>query len=233
MVERFYSIFGMSYTFRLGTRPESFMGEISTWDKAEAALKQILEASGKEYFVLAGDGAFYGPKVDIVMKDVLGREWQMGTIQLDFQQPARFKLEYPPPDGTQKTPVAKHRVIYGSMERFIGILIEHYAGASPLWLSPVQVRLLPVSEKHNSYAQEILSELKAANIRAEVDDSNETLGKKIRAGKTEKIPYLLVVGDKEVEAKTVSVESRDKGKLDAVSVADFVAKASEEIKLRK
>ena len=233
IVERFYSIFGMSYTFRLGTRPESFMGEISTWDKAEAALKQILEASGKEYFVLAGDGAFYGPKVDIVMKDVLGREWQMGTIQLDFQQPARFKLEYAAADGTQKTPVAIHRVIYGSMERFIGILIEHYAGAFPLWLSPVQVRVLPVSEKHNSYAQEILSELKAANIRAEVDDSNETLGKKIRAGKTEKIPYLLVVGDKEVEAKTVSVESRDKGKLDAVSVADFVAKASEEIKLRK
>ena len=233
IVERFYSIFGMSYTFRLGTRPESFMGEISTWDKAEAALKQILEASGKEYFVLAGDGAFYGPKVDIVMKDVLGREWQMGTIQLDFQQPASFKLEYAAADGTQKTPVAIHRVIYGSMERFIGILIEHYAGAFPLWLSPVQVRVLPVSEKHNSYAQEILSELKAANIRAEVDDSNETLGKKIRAGKTEKIPYLLVVGDKEVEAKTVSVESRDKGKLDAVSVADFVAKASEEIKLRK
>ncbi len=232
IVERFYSIFGMSYTFRLGTRPEKFMGEIETWNKAEEALKQILTESGKEYFVLEGDGAFYGPKVDILMKDVLGREWQMGTIQLDFQQPARFKLEYATADGTQKTPVAIHRVIYGSMERFIGILIEHYGGAFPLWLSPVQVRVLPVSEKHSVYANEVLNELKTANIRADVDDANESLGKKIRNAKQEKIPYLIVVGDKEVEAKTVSVDSRDAGKLDTTSLSDFIARAAEEIKNR-
>lgn len=233
IVERFYSIFGMSYTFRLGTRPKSFMGEVETWDKAEATLKQILEESGKEHLVLEGDGAFYGPKVDILMKDVLGREWQMGTIQLDFQQPARFKLEYAAADGTNKTPVAIHRVIYGSMERFIGILIEHYAGAFPLWLSPVQVKVLSVSEKHAEYAREVVDTLKAANIRAEIDDANESLGKKIRNAKTEKIPYLLVVGDKEVEARTISVDSRDHGKLDATSLSDFITKASEEIKTRK
>lgn len=232
IVDRFYSIFGMSYTFRLGTRPEKFMGEIATWDKAEATLKQILEESGKQYFVLEGDGAFYGPKVDILMKDVLGREWQMGTIQLDFQQPERFKLEYAAADGTKKTPVAIHRVIYGSMERFIGILIEHYAGSFPLWLSPVQARVLPVSEKHNAYAKEVLEALKAANIRADADDANESLGKKIRNAKTEKIPYLLVVGDKEVESKNISVDSRDHGKLDAMSVADFITRATEETKTR-
>ena len=232
IVERFYSIFGMEYTFRLGTRPESFMGEVTTWEKAESTLKQILEESGKDYFVLDGDGAFYGPKVDILMKDVLGREWQMGTIQLDFQQPQRFKLEYAAADGTNKTPVAIHRVIYGSMERFIGILIEHYAGAFPLWLSPVQVKVLSVSEKHAAYAKEVADALRGANIRVELDDSNESLGKKIRAGKTEKVPYLLVVGDQEVEAKTVSVESRDKGKQEAVAVNGFVDQISEEIRTR-
>ena len=231
IVERFYSIFGMSYTFRLGTRPESFMGEIETWDKAEATLKQILVESKKEYFVLEGDGAFYGPKVDILMKDVLGREWQMGTIQLDFQQPMRFKLEYVAADGSKKTPIAIHRVVYGSMERFIGILIEHYAGAFPLWLSPVQVRVLPVSVVHTRYAQEVADALKEKNIRVDIDDANESLGKKIRAGKTEKIPYLLVVGDAEVEAKTVSVESRD-AKLGTMPLADFIARATDEIKNR-
>jgi len=233
IVERFYSIFGMSYSFRLGTRPESFMGETETWNKAETALKQILSESGKEYFVLEGDGAFYGPKVDILMKDVLGREWQMGTIQLDFQQPARFKLEYAAADGTQKTPVCIHRVVYGSLERFIGILIEHYAGAFPLWLAPVQAKVLSISEKHTKYAQEVAASLKAANIRAEADDSNESLSKKIRDAKLEKIPYLLVVGDAEVAAKTVTVESRDAGKLDAMAVSDFTSRATEEIRTKK
>ncbi len=208
IVERFYSIFGMHYSFRLGTRPENFMGDVDTWNKAEATLKEILEKSGKEYSVLEGDGAFYGPKVDILMKDVLGREWQMGTIQLDFQQPRRFNLEYAAKDGTRKTPVAIHRVIYGSMERFIGILIEHYAGAFPLWLSPVQVRVLPISEKHVMYGQKVLAKLKNAGIRAEMDDANESLSKKIRNAKKEKIPYLFVVGDKEVNGEQVTVESR-------------------------
>jgi threonyl-tRNA synthetase len=180
IVERFYSIFGMSYTFRLGTRPESFIGEIETWNKAEAMLKQILSESEKAFSVLEGDGAFYGPKVDILMKDILGREWQMGTIQLDFQQPQRFKLEYAAADGSKKTPVVIHRVIYGSMERFIGILIEHYAGMFPLWLSPVQAKVLSVSEKHAKYALEVATALKVENIRVEVDNTNESLARRWR-----------------------------------------------------
>ncbi|KKU79019.1 MAG: Threonine-tRNA ligase, partial [Candidatus Amesbacteria bacterium GW2011_GWA2_47_70] len=163
IVERFYSVFNLKYSFRLGTRnPENFMGNVATWDKAEATLKKILEDSGKEYSILDGDGAFYGPKVDILMKDSLGREWQMGTVQLDFQQPRRFKLQYTAADGTQKTPVTIHRVIYGSLERFIGILIEHYGGAFPLWLAPVQAVILPISDKHADYAQKVLDSLKLA-----------------------------------------------------------------------
>lgn len=231
IVERFYSIFGLSYCFRLGTRPTSFMGDPATWKKAETALKQILEESGKKYFVLEGDGAFYGPKVDILMKDALGREWQMGTIQLDFQQPARFKLEYAGQDGSRKTPVAIHRVIYGSLERFIGILIEEYAGAFPVWLAPVQARVLSISEKHAAYANEVAEKMRDTGIRVELDDSNESLGKKIREGKQEKIPYLLVVGDKEMEAKTVSVESRA-GKKEVLPLAEFTSRIMEEIKER-
>ena len=232
LVERFYSIFGMTYTFRLGTRPKSFMGEMEIWNKAEANLKQILEESGKEYFVLEGDGAFYGPKVDILMNDVLGREWQMGTIQLDFQQPARFKLEYSAQDGTRKTPVAIHRVIYGSMERFIGILIEHYGGAFPTWLSPVQARVLPIADAHKGFAENVLEQLRGAGLRAELDESNETLGKKIREAKTQKIPYLLVVGDAEVSAGTATLESRDNGKLGALPIAEIIAKLKGEITAR-
>jgi threonyl-tRNA synthetase len=208
IVDRFYSIFGMKYWFRLGTRPESFMGDIETWDMAEATLKDILKQSGKEYFILEGDGAFYGPKVDILMKDAIGREWQMGTIQLDFQQPRRFNLEYVAKDGTRKTPVAIHRVIYGSIERFIGILIEHYAGAFPLWLSPVMVKVLPVSEKHNAYGQKIHAALKDAGLRAELDEADESLGKKIRNAKQQKVPYIFVVGEKEETNGTVGVETR-------------------------
>ncbi|OGG74157.1 threonine--tRNA ligase [Candidatus Kaiserbacteria bacterium RIFCSPLOWO2_01_FULL_54_20] len=231
IVERFYSIFGMHYTFRLGTRPESFMGEVETWDKAEATLKTILEESGKEHVVLEGDGAFYGPKVDILMNDVLGREWQMGTIQLDFQQPQRFKLEYTAKDGSKKTPVAIHRVIYGSMERFIGILIEHYAAAFPLWLAPIQARVLPIGEAHQDFSRTVLEKLKEAGIRAELDDSNESLGKKIRAAKTEKVPYLLVIGDAEVAAKQATLEGRN-GKVGALSVSDIIQKLTEEITSR-
>lgn len=231
IVEKFYSIFGMKYWFRLGTRPESFMGDVETWSRAEATLKGILEKSGKEFFVLEGDGAFYGPKVDILMKDVMGREWQMGTIQLDFQQPRRFNLEYAAKDGTRKTPVAIHRVIYGSLERFIGILIEHYAGAFPLWLAPVQVKILPVSEKHNEYAQQTANALKTADIRVEIDDADESLGKKIRNAKTEKVPYLFVVGDKEVESGQVAVESRT-GSEGTKKLADVVGELKEKIKNR-
>ncbi|HEY4516227.1 MAG TPA: threonine--tRNA ligase [Candidatus Paceibacterota bacterium] len=228
----FYGIFNLEYKFRLGTRPEGFLGEIETWDKAESILKKVLEKSGKEYSVAEGDGAFYGPKIDIVMKDALGRDWQMGTMQLDFQQPKRFELEYTDRDGSKKTPAVIHRVIYGSLERFIGILVEHYAGAFPTWLSPVQAIVLPISEKHLVYAKEVQKELMENGVRAEVDESNETLGKKVREAKTQKIPYLLVVGDKEVDSKEVAVEFRNE-KLGTMPLSQFLDKIKLEIKDRR
>ncbi len=206
--KRFYGIFHLSYSFRLGTRPEKFLGEKAVWDKAEKALKKILSQSGISYTIANEDGAFYGPKVDILMKDSLGRDWQMGTIQLDFQQPARFGLEYTDKDGKKKTPVVVHRVIYGSLERFIGVLVEHAAGAFPLWLSPVQVKVLPVGEKFLPYAREVHQALLDADIRSELDESNETLGKKVRSAKVEKVPYWIVVGEKEQSEKTVTLENR-------------------------
>ena len=208
------------------------MGDVETWNKAEKALHSVLKKSGKEYSVAEGDGAFYGPKIDIIMKDAIGRDWQMGTIQLDFQQPRRFELEYTDRDGKRKTPVVIHRVIYGSLERFIGILTEHTAGAFPLWLSPVQVRVLPIGEAHLEYSREIFEALKNENIRVELDESNETLGKKIRNGKTEKIPYLVVLGDKEKESKTLTAEGRTE-KLENISLEKFMARLKEEIKNKK
>ncbi len=222
IVERFYSIFGMKYSFRLGTRnPENFMGDIETWDRAEDTLKRILEKSGVEYFIQDGDGAFYGPKVDILMKDALGRSWQMGTVQLDFQQPRRFDLKYTDKDGIQKTPIAIHRVVYGSLERFIGILIEHYGGAFPSWLSPVQTVVLPISEKHIEYAQEVTDSLKSAGIRCDLDSRNESLGSRIRDIEMQKVPFILVVGDKEIEAKTVTVRARGHKETESHPVEEF------------
>jgi len=207
IVERFYSIFGLEYSYRLGTRPDDFMGEKKTWDRAESILKNLLEKSGKKYFIEEGDGAFYGPKVDILMKDSLGREWQMGTIQLDFQLPQKFDLKYIDSDGQEKMPVIVHRVIYGSLERFIGILTEHYAGAFPLWLAPVQVSILPISEKFGSYANDICLKLRGHGIRAEIDERNESIGRKIKDTQNQKIPYMLIIGQKEVEKNTISVRS--------------------------
>ncbi len=227
--EDFYGIFGLEYSFRLGTRPTTFLGEQATWDKAEKTLKEILEKSGKKYKIAEGDGAFYGPKIDILMKDAIGREWQMGTIQLDFQQPQRFKLEYTDSDGSKKIPVVVHRVIYGSLERFIGVLIEHYAGNFPLWLSPVQARVIAVSEKFQDYGVKVLAELKTAGIRAELADSNETLGKRIRAAQVEKIPYVLVVGEEEVTAKMVAVRHLKTGDLGKLSTAALIEKLQKEI----
>lgn len=229
IVERFYSIFDMQYEFRLGTRPKSFMGDVKTWNLAEKTLESVLKRSGKKYFVLKGDGAFYGPKVDILMKDALGREWQMGTIQLDFQQPRRFNLKYTAPDGKTKTPIAIHRVVYGSLERFIGILIEHYAGAFPLWLSPVQARVIAVSDKFQAYAKEITGELQGAGIRVELTEANETLGKRIREGETQKIPYLLIVGEKEKNAGVVAVRKRGKGDMGTVAVSTLIKSLQGEI----
>ncbi len=229
----FYGIFNLEYRFRLGTRPESFLGDIETWDKAEGALKKVLEKSGKEYDVAEGDGAFYGPKIDIIMKDAIGRDWQMGTMQLDFQQPRRFELTYTDKDGSKKTPVVVHRVIYGSLERFIGILIEHFAGAFPFWLSPIQVKVIPIStDKHMDYAVDVLKNLKDAGIRAELDETNESLGKKIRNAKIEKIPYLVIIGDKEKEAGTLTIEGRIE-KLENLTPEVLIEKLKEEIKNKK
>lgn len=232
IVELFYSIFGMHYTFRLGTRPENFMGDAETWDRAEATLKEILASSGKKFDILEGDGAFYGPKVDILMKDAIGREWQMGTIQLDFQQPRRFNLEYTAADGSKQTPVAIHRVIYGSMERFIGILIEHYAGAFPVWISSVQVAILPISDKLNDAAEKVLATFKEKGLRAKMNADNESIGKKIRLAELEKIPYIIVIGEKEVAANKVAVRQRGKGDLGQMDTHDFITQITREIEER-
>lgn len=234
IVERFYSIFGMEYSYRLGTRPKEFMGDIKTWDKAEETLNDILDKSKKKFTVAEGDGAFYGPKVDILMKDALGRDWQMGTIQLDFQQPKRFGLEYAASDGSRKTPAVIHRVVYGSLERFIGIMIEHFAGAFPVWLAPVQVMVLPISDEVNQYAQKIIADLirlrrKIADLRIELDDRNETIGKKIREAELNKIPYMLIVGKKEQQQKTVSVRQRGERDLGAMPLSKFLDRIKAEI----
>jgi len=230
--KKFYGIFNLPYSFRLGTRPKAFLGEKKTWDKAEKVLKKILDNSDISYTVAEEDGAFYGPKVDIIMKDSLGREWQMGTVQLDYEQPARFNLAYTDRDGKKKMPVVVHRVIYGSLERFIGILVEHTGGAFPLWLSPVQVKVLPVGEKFLSYAKTVHEALVAASIRSELDTSNETLGKKVRNAKLEKVPYWIVVGEKEEVGKTVTFEGHS-GSKDTFTLAETVEKLQTEIKEKK
>ncbi|MBI4034886.1 MAG: threonine--tRNA ligase, partial [Candidatus Chisholmbacteria bacterium] len=229
ITERFYSIFGIEYSFRLGTRPKDFMGDPQVWKKAESELRRILETSHKEFSVLEGDGAFYGPKIDILMNDSLGRGWQMGTLQLDFQIPARFKLQYAAPDGTMKTPVVIHRVIYGSLERFMGILIEHYAGAFPVWLAPVQAAILPISEKHLDYAKKVTQQLVEQGIRVELDDRAESLQKRIRDAELKKIPYMVIIGDKEVKSNTVSIRARGEKDLGSMNLKKFISLISQEI----
>lgn len=222
IVEKFYGIFNLEYSYRLGTRPEKFLGEKSTWDKAEETLKSLLKNSKKEYVIEEGDGAFYGPKVDILIKDSLGRSWQMGTIQLDFQLPQRFDLKYTDEKGQEKVPVIVHRVIYGSLERFIGILTEHYAGAFPAWLAPVQAIILPISDKHLDYAQIVKSELAEADVRVELDDRSESIGKKIRDAEMQKIPFMLIVGDKERESGEVSLRKYKEGDKGPVSIKKVI-----------
>ena len=230
ITNHFYSIFGLKYKFRLGTRPENYMGDKKVWNKAEKELKKILENSGKEYSILEGDGAFYGPKIDILMNDSLGREWQMGTMQLDFQIPLRFDLKYSAEDGTQKTPVVIHRVIYGSLERFIGILIEHFAGNFPTWLTPVQVKVLPITEKHLVYAKKVGDKLKEEGIRVEVDERNERLQAKIRDAQLEKVAYMLIVGDREEKERTVAERGRSGKDYGAQPLDKFIEDIKKEIK---
>ena len=233
IAKHLYSVFGLEYKLTLSTRPEEdFMGEIETWDKAENDLRKVLDEICGEgnYQVNEGDGAFYGPKIDIKMKDCLGREWQMGTVQLDFQLPQRFNLHYIDKDGNKKTPIMIHRALFGSFDRFIGIITEHFAGAFPTWLAPVQVRILPIADSHKEYAEKLKQKLEEYDIRVELDEREEKIGYKIREAQLQKIPYMLIVGDKEVEANAVGVRSRKDGDIGAMSVEDFINKIEEEIK---
>ncbi len=232
LTKELYSVFGLDYVLTLSTRPDDYMGEIETWNRAEADLKKVMNeiCGDNNYRINEGDGAFYGPKIDIKMKDCLGREWQMGTIQLDFQLPQRFELYYIDEDGERKTPIMIHRAIFGSFDRFIGIITEHFAGAFPMWLSPVQIKILPIStEKHAEYANKLAEKLDELGFRVEVDDRNEKIGYKIREAQVQKIPYMLVIGDKEIEEGTVGVRNRKDGDLGAMKLEDFIAKAKEEV----
>jgi threonyl-tRNA synthetase len=217
----------------LSTRPASYLGELSTWDQAESDLKSALDASGLPYVINPGDGAFYGPKIDVRVKDVIGRNWQLATIQLDYQLPQRFDLEYVEEDGSRKRPVVIHRAILGSFERFFGILIEHYAGAFPLWLAPVQIGIVPVSDKHNEAARHILDELYAAGVRVEIDEATESVSKKIRNAEKKKIPYVLVIGDREAAGEALTVRIRGKADQETMSKEDFIARIKKEISERK
>lgn len=231
LCESFYSIFGLTYSFRMGTRPEKFMGDPETWDRAEQELQEVLEESGKQYIIEEGDGAFYGPKIDILMNDALGREWQMGTIQLDFQQPRSFNLTYVDAEGKEKVPVAIHRVIYGSLERFLGIVIEHFAGAFPVWLHPEQVAIIPVSEKFEEYANKVKDQIKEVMPEARIKTFNESerMQKRIREAQLMKIPYMIIVGGNEEESGSVSVRLRTEEDLGQMSVDDFVGRLKERV----
>lgn len=224
--------FWMRLSLRDPANKEKYLGEDATWDRSESIMRDLLTKKGIEFKEAMGEAAFYGPKIDIMAVDALGRQWQISTIQLDFVQPSRFALEYTADDGSKKTPVMIHRALVGSPDRFLGILIEHYAGAFPVWLSPVQVRVLGVSEKHVAYAQTVSLELTKAGIRTDTDSANESLGKRIRAAKTEKIPYVLVVGDKEMENGTVSVEGRETGQEGAMATSEFSERVQKEIRER-
>mgnify|MGYP004526019023 FL=1 len=229
LVNQVYGMFGFDYTIELSTRPEDSMGSDEQWNMAEDALKKVLSDLNLPYEINEGDGAFYGPKIDFHIKDSLGREWQCGTIQLDFQMPERFDLTYIGEDGEKHRPVMLHRVIFGSIERFIGILIENYAGAFPVWLSPVQVKILPVSDAQIEYAKQVKEEYAKYGIRVEIDDRNEKIGYKIREAQLEKVPYMLVLGAKEVESNTVSVRSRKSADIVQMSKEEFAKMVKDKI----
>ncbi len=229
MIDSFYKVFGFKYHVELSTRPEDSMGSDEQWDLAINSLKDALDTKGMEYKVNEGDGAFYGPKIDFHLEDSIGRTWQCGTIQLDFQMPERFDLTYVGPDGERHRPVMIHRVVFGSIERFIAILTEHYAGAFPTWLSPVQVKILPLIDKHVEYALKVQKELEDKGIRVEVDARNEKIGYKIREARLEKVPYMLIIGDKELENNAVAVRSRKDGDIGAILVSEFIDKILKEV----
>lgn len=231
IAKNLYGIFGLEFKLTLSTRPDDYMGEIEVWNKAEADLKSVLDeiCGENNYTINEGDGAFYGPKIDIKMKDCLGREWQMGTVQLDFQLPMRFNISYIDKNGEKKTPILVHRAIFGSFERFIGILTEHYAGAFPLWLSPVQVKILSLSENEIEYANDIKKKLEKAGFRVEVDSSDEKIGYKIRQAQLEKLPYMIILGKNEVENNNISVRARNGEKIDGILLDEFISKLNKEV----
>ena len=233
LIDEVYSLFGFKYHVELSTRPEDSMGSDEDWELATDGLRGALDDLGLDYIVNEGDGAFYGPKIDFHLEDSIGRTWQCGTIQLDMQMPQRFELEYVGADGEKHRPIMIHRVAFGSIERFIGILIEHFAGAFPTWLAPVQVKVLPISDKYMEYGEKVLAELEAAGIRAEIDKRAEKIGYKIREAQMQKIPYMLVVGAKEEEIGVVSVRSRFAGDEGQKSLADFIAVVKEEIEKKE
>ena len=233
LINQVYSLFGFTYTVELSTRPEDSMGSDEDWTTAENALRKALEHENMKYVVNEGDGAFYGPKIDFHIKDSLGRDWQCGTIQLDFQMPERFDLNYIGQDGEKHRPVMLHRVVFGSIERFIGVLIEHYAGAFPTWLAPVQVKILTISDKQKEYADELVKQFMKEGIRAELDDREEKIGYKIREAQLQKIPYMLIIGEKEVEANAVGVRARKEGDIGQMPVKEFISKIKEEIEEKK
>ncbi len=232
LFDEVYSLFGLPYEIELSTMPEDHMGDEKDWEFAQETLKEAITEMGKSYVINEGDGAFYGPKLDFHLQDSLGRTWQCGTIQLDMQLPERFELEYTGADGEKHRPVMIHRVVFGSIERFIGVITEHYAGAFPVWLSPVQVKVMPITDRTADYAKEVAAKLEAMGVRVETDLRNEKIGYKIREAQMQKIPYMLVVGDREAEAGAVAVRTRAGVDMGAMPFEDFAAKVTQEIKNR-
>jgi threonyl-tRNA synthetase len=233
LAEEMYATFGLSYHLELSTRPEKSVGTDEAWELSTNGLKSALNSIGKEYKINEGDGAFYGPKIDIHIKDALGRTWQCGTIQLDMNLPERFDLTYEGTDGKKHRPIMLHRVIYGSLERFFGILTEHYAGKFPLWLNPVQVRLLTIADRHNEYADKIYEILNDAGIRVEKDYRSETMNKKIRNAQLDQVNYIIVIGDKEADSGTVNVRTRDNIVQGEKEIDIFMNELLNEIKSKK
>lgn len=229
MISAMYKPFGLTYKLRFGTRGEKFMGEAKDWDIAESILQKVLDESSQKYFIAEGEGAFYGPKIDILMQDSLGREWQTGTIQLDFQQPKNFGLRYIDHDGKEVQPVTFHKAIYGSLERFLGILIEHYAGALPTWLAPVQIILLPIADRHNEFSEKVKKELEEQGIRTEVDVRSERLQAKIRDATLQKVPFMGIIGDKEMADSAISIRKRNGEDLGNVKVTQFLQEIKQTI----
>jgi threonyl-tRNA synthetase len=233
LINEVYTKFGFEYFMELSTRPEDSMGSDEDWETATNGLKDALESLGLSYIINEGDGAFYGPKIDFHLRDSLGRTWQCGTIQLDFQMPLNFGLEYVDENGEKQRPIMIHRVCFGSIERFIGILTEHYAGKFPVWLAPTQVKVLPVSEKSMDYAKQVYAAIRATGIRTELDERSEKIGYKIReAQQVERVPYMLVIGAKEVEAQNITFRSRDTGESTTMALDEFIAKVQQETKDR-